>query len=84
MEANRYAPGRGEVGLCAECRYAAAQGNARASVFWRCLRAESDRSYPRYPPLPVENCRGFELEGSGSPEPDGGRQGPSRSRNLIS
>ncbi len=68
MEANRYAPGRGEVGLCAKCRHAAAQGNARASVFWRCLRAESDRSYPRYPPLPVENCRGFELE-AGVPNP---------------
>ncbi len=73
-----------EAGLCAECRHAAAQRSARGSVFWRCLRAESDRSYPRYPPLPVENCPGFELEGSGSPEPAGGRQGPSRSRTLIS
>ena len=73
-----------EVGLCAECRHAAAQRSARGSAFWRCLRAENDRSYPRYPSLPVENCRGFEPEGNGSPEPAGGRQGPSRSRTLTS
>ncbi len=73
-----------EVGLCAQCRHAAAQRNARGSGFLRCLRAESDRSYPRYPPLPVEDCPGFELDDSGSPEPTGGRHGPSRSRNLIS
>lgn len=52
----------GEVdpGLCARCRFAAAQRNRRGSVFWRCRRADSDDRFRRYPPLPVTRCDGFE------------------------
>ena len=49
-----------EAGLCARCRHARIQGSARGSRFWRCLRADADPSYRRYPPLPVNDCRGFE------------------------
>jgi hypothetical protein len=48
------------VGLCARCRFAVVQPSARGSRFWRCLRADSDPAYRRYPPLPVLRCAGFE------------------------
>lgn len=51
----------GGVGLCSICRFAAQQESARGSRFWRCLRAEHEPArYLRYPPLPVNDCRGFE------------------------
>jgi len=49
-----------EVGLCADCRHARVQGNARGSSFWRCLRAETDPRFSRYPRLPVRECAGHE------------------------
>jgi len=48
------------VGRCASCRHASTQESARGSVFWRCLRADRDPDYPRYPPLPVRECPGHE------------------------
>jgi hypothetical protein len=32
----------------------------RGSVFYRCLRAETDPRFVRYPPLPVLQCPGYE------------------------
>lgn len=57
------------VGLCAACRFARAQPNARGSVFWRCGRAESDPRFLRYPPLPVRECPGFEAGPAGDDAP---------------
>ena len=34
--------------------------NRRGSTFFRCGRADTDSSFPRYPPLPVLECRGYE------------------------
>ena len=51
---------RPEVGLCADCRHARVQQSARGSSFWRCLRAETDPHFERYPPLPVRVCPGHE------------------------
>ncbi|HJQ84867.1 MAG TPA: hypothetical protein VKA21_12370 [Candidatus Binatia bacterium] len=48
------------VGLCASCRHARVQSTARGSRFWRCKRAETDARFPRYPPLPVRACPGWE------------------------
>ncbi len=47
------------VGLCARCRFSAVACNRRGSEFWRCLRAENDPAFRRYPPLPVSKCTGF-------------------------
>ena len=33
---------------------------ARGSTFWRCLRADDDPRFVRYPALPVRECPGFE------------------------
>ncbi len=48
------------VGLCASCRHARTVTNRQGSRFWLCERSRSDPAYPRYPPLPVLRCRGFE------------------------
>jgi len=49
-----------EAGLCATCRHARVQRNARGSAFWRCARADQDPRFRRYPPLPVRSCAGHE------------------------
>ena len=54
------APAHGDVGLCADCRHARVQRSGRGSRFWRCLRAETDPRFARYPPLPVRDCPGYE------------------------
>ncbi|HLF06165.1 MAG TPA: hypothetical protein VI893_03150 [Thermoplasmata archaeon] len=49
-----------EPGLCADCIHAKRTGNTRGSVFWMCLRSLNDRSYAKYPRLPVTSCAGHE------------------------
>ena len=53
------------VGLCHSCQHVRISRNPR-SVFYRCARAETDRRYPKYPPLPVRKCAGFEEKGDRS------------------
>ncbi|MFO0689330.1 MAG: hypothetical protein U0900_11540 [Myxococcota bacterium] len=48
------------IGLCAQCRHRRELTSARGSVFHRCARAEEDERFPRYPPLPVRRCPGYE------------------------
>ena len=48
------------MGLCARCRHARTQETKRGSTFWRCLRADDDPRFVRYPALPVRECPGFE------------------------
>ena len=49
------------VGLCATCRWMRAVSKRRGSVFYRCGRADDDARFPRYPPLPVLTCPGYEV-----------------------
>ena len=48
------------AGLCASCRHARVLRSDRGAAFYQCRRAEVDSSYPRYPRLPVLECRGYE------------------------
>jgi hypothetical protein len=48
------------VGLCARCRHQRVVGNTRGSTFSLCERSKTDPAYPKYPRLPVTECRGFE------------------------
>jgi hypothetical protein len=48
------------IGLCAACRHQQVVRNTRGSVFSLCRRSRDDPAYPRYPRLPVLECRGFE------------------------
>ena len=52
--------GEPDPGLCASCTQGRCLESARGSRFWQCLRAQSDPSFPRYPRLPVRECRGYE------------------------
>jgi hypothetical protein len=46
------------VGLCRRCLYSRVVATPR-SLFWLCGRASSDRSFEKYPRLPVTQCPGF-------------------------
>lgn len=48
------------AGLCATCRWMRTVTNRRGSVFYRCGRADDDPRFPKYPPLPVLTCPGYE------------------------
>jgi hypothetical protein len=52
--------GRPPAGLCESCRWMRRVRSAKGSEFVRCGRSEIDASYPRYPPLPVVRCAGYE------------------------
>jgi hypothetical protein len=60
MTTTKSSAGRPDPGLCARCTHARVQRSARGSAFWRCLRADTDPAFRRYPPLPVLRCPGFE------------------------
>jgi hypothetical protein len=61
------ADGAESVGLCFTCRWMRTVTSRRGSTFYRCMRADSDPRFVRYPPLPVRACPGYErLEHSGS------------------
>jgi len=49
-----------DPGLCATCQHMERAETRRGSVFYRCLRAQTDLSFPKYPPLPVWRCRGYQ------------------------
>jgi len=51
---------RRRVGLCADCAHAQRVTSSRDSVFYRCRLADTDPAFPRYPRLPVLECRGYE------------------------
>ena len=51
-----------DPGLCGTCTHMRSATNRRGSVFFRCLRAETDPRFVRYPPLPVRSCVGYEPE----------------------
>lgn len=55
------------IGLCAACRHARVVRNRRGSAFWLCGRSATDPRFPKYPPLPVRSCPGYE---KGEPHDD--------------
>ena len=46
--------------LCERCRHVRVIENAKGSRFLLCRRSESEPAYPKYPPQPVVECRGFQ------------------------
>lgn len=57
------APENNPVGLCLNCAHAKRIESARGSVFYLCLRSKEDLRFPKYPPLPVKVCAGYEGKG---------------------
>jgi len=54
------------AGLCDLCRHQRVIRNTRGSSFSMCGRAKTDPGYPKYPRLPVLECRGYEPRPAGS------------------
>jgi hypothetical protein len=52
------------AGLCDTCAHQRIVRNTRGSTFSLCERSRSDPSFPRYPRLPVRECRGYERRGA--------------------
>jgi hypothetical protein len=51
-----------DPGLCRDCRHARLLTSDKGSQFWQCQRSFSDPSFPKYPRLPVRDCRGYETK----------------------
>jgi hypothetical protein len=50
-----------QAGLCDRCRHQRIVKNTRGSVFSLCELSKTEPAeFPRYPRLPVLECRGFE------------------------
>jgi hypothetical protein len=48
------------AGLCDSCRWMREVKSDRGSVFYLCGRSATDTNFPKYPRLPVLQCRGYE------------------------
>jgi hypothetical protein len=48
-----------DAGLCASCVNAEVVTSSRGSVFYLCRLSFTDPGFPKYPPLPVLQCRGY-------------------------
>ena len=48
------------VGLCSACLHARRVTSSREAEFWLCGRSATDPRFPKYPPLPVIRCSGYE------------------------
>jgi hypothetical protein len=51
---------RERAGLCADCKHVRLIRSDRGATFYFCERSASDKSFPKYPRLPVIQCRGYE------------------------
>jgi hypothetical protein len=55
-----------DAGLCATCQHQQIVRNTRGSTFSLCRRSKTQPEYPRYPRLPVVECRGWEARRASS------------------
>jgi len=60
VKEEKFAIERAKAGLCADCRYMRLIESDRQSKFYLCGRSAADPSFPKYPRLPVLQCRGYE------------------------
>jgi hypothetical protein len=55
--------------LCDTCQHCRTIRNDRGSIFLLCERALTDPSFPKYPRLPVLECRGYDPLPTAEPRP---------------
>lgn len=60
------------AGLCPVCRHVRETGNRQGSVFFLCTRSQTDPRFPKYPPMPVLACPGFEPQSAGESKAEPG------------
>ncbi len=51
---------RPPAGLCDDCRHQRLVRTGRGSEFSLCERSKTDPTFPKYPRVPVRECRGHE------------------------
>ena len=51
---------RRSVGLCFDCEHGREVESSHHTTFHLCQRSTTDSSFPRYPRLPVIECRGYD------------------------
>ena len=56
------------TGLCDSCIHQKVIRNTRGSSFSMCERSKTDPRYPKYPRVPVLECRGYEKRASAGGE----------------
>ena len=61
---------RERAGLCVDCQYLRLIASDRGTTFYLCRRSLSDKTFPKYPRLPVIQCRGYEPKAGGESERD--------------
>ena len=49
------------IGLCFTCIHSRQVNSGKGSTFWLCELSKTDPRFPKYPPLPVLRCAGYEL-----------------------
>ena len=59
------------AGLCASCQNMRIIRSDKGSEFYQCQRSFTDKTFPKYPPLPVLACRGYDQDKKGRPSPGG-------------
>jgi hypothetical protein len=50
------------AGLCASCKHVQRVKSDRGAEYFRCRLSDSDPRFPKYPRLPVLECRGYEKD----------------------
>jgi hypothetical protein len=50
----------GRAGLCDSCHFCRVVENRRGSRFHLCRLSDADPAFPKYPPLPVLACSGYD------------------------
>jgi hypothetical protein len=68
-DTNEGAARRSRVGLCVDCQFMRQIESDRGSVFYLCERSATDPGFPKYPRLPVAQCRGYEPMPPPGPSP---------------
>jgi hypothetical protein len=58
------------AGLCVGCLHTSVTRTAKGGIFYLCRRSLNDPNYPKYPPIPVRACAGFEPISPSSEPPD--------------
>ena len=70
-EAEREKMNSDAVGLCATCTHSIVIETDRGSRFYLCERSKTDPRFPKYPPLPVVSCIGYDQKACTRSNPRG-------------
>jgi hypothetical protein len=60
-----------QAGLCESCVNVQIVRSDRGSVFYLCRLSQSDPRFPRYPPIPVIACVGYQVRLKPDATPEG-------------